>query len=80
MTFTSGSGYEDIKPYNFDLYLGSLIKLPKLAYNIDIGEYYFLKKPFKTKFYLLYPNYMIEISLIIWLIHYIYKTYKFSLK
>lgn len=76
MTFTSGSGYEKIKPKSFDLYLGTFIKLPKLAYNIDIGEYYFLKRPSSTKFYLLFPNYIIVISLIIWLFHYIYKNFE----
>lgn len=80
MTFASESGYGNIEPHNFDLYLGSLIKLPKLAYNIDIGEYYFLKNPFKTKLYLIYPNIMVVFSLIIWVIHYIYKKLKFSLR
>jgi hypothetical protein len=58
MTFTTSSGLEKIVPKSFDKRLCSLIKLPKLAYNIDIGEYYMLKNPFKTKFFLLFPYYI----------------------
>ena len=58
MTFTTSSGLEKIVPKSFDKRLCSLIKLPKLAYNIDIGEYYILKNPFKTKFFLLFPYFI----------------------
>lgn len=44
MTFTSSSGTEDIVPPSFEEHLSSLIKLPKLAYNIDTGKYYKLPK------------------------------------
>ena len=40
MTFTSMSGTGVFEPASADLELGKLIKLPKLAYNIDTGEYY----------------------------------------
>lgn len=40
MTFTSSSGTEDVVPDSFDKYLSDLIKLPKKAYDIDIGKYY----------------------------------------
>ena len=38
-----------------NLELGKMIKLPKLAYNIDTGEYYKLPKRSKIKPYLLLP-------------------------
>lgn len=44
MTFTSGSGLSAIKPDEYNLFLGNLIKLPKLAYDIDSGKYYKLPK------------------------------------
>ena len=72
ITFTSSSGTEDILPHSFDKRLCSLIKLPKLAYNIDIGEYYILKNPLKTKFNLLLPNYFIIILLFFKLFYTIY--------
>ena len=78
MTFTSYSGYVVIKPQSFDLLLGSFVKLPKLAYSIDIGEYYFLSNPLKTKLYLLLPFYMIVFSLIFFIINNIYKIFNNS--
>lgn len=68
MTFTSSSGTEDIKPESFDKYLTKMIKLPKLAYNIDTGEYYKLPKqqkktkPSLLKSYLLLPYYLLKIQ------------------
>ena len=73
MTFATSSGMEDVVPESFDKRLCSLIRLPKLAYNIDIGEYYILENPLKTKLYLLYPCYMIALLLIIKLYYYILK-------
>ena len=73
MTFATSSGIEDVVPESFDKRLCSLIRLPKLAYNIDIGEYYILENPLKTKIYLLYPCYMIAFLLIIKLYYYISK-------
>lgn len=55
MTFTSGSGLSVIKPDKYNLILGNMIKLPKLAYNIDTGEYYKLPKKSKIKPWLLLP-------------------------
>jgi hypothetical protein len=72
ITFTSSSGTENILPHSFDKRLCSLIKLPKLAYNIDIGEYYILKNPLNTKFNLLLPNYFIIILLFFKLFYTIY--------
>lgn len=73
ITFSSASGYEEIEPRSLDLLLGSFMKLPKLAYSIDIGEYYLLDNPLQTKLYVLSPFYMIEFSLIVFIINYIYK-------
>ena len=55
MTFTSMSGIGQFDPEIEDLNLGKMIKLPKLAYNIDTGEYYKLPKGSKLKPYLLLP-------------------------
>jgi hypothetical protein len=71
ITFTSTSGLDDVVPESFDKRLCSLIRLPKLAYSVDIGEYYILENPLKTKLYLLYPCYMIVFLLIIKLYLYI---------
>ena len=65
MTFTSSSGTEDICPKSFEKRLSNLFKLPKLAYNIDTGEYYKLPKISKIKYktlkpYILFPYYLIS--------------------
>ena len=44
--------------------LASLIKLPKLAYNLETGQYYEIEKLFS-----LFPYYMILASLIIKLLY-----------
>ena len=62
MTFTSSSGTEDIVPESFDRYLAKKIKLPKLAYNIDTGEYYKLPKPSKLAPYLFFPYYLFKVA------------------
>ena len=59
MTFTSSSGTEDITPKNFERKLSLLIKIPKIAYNIDTGEYYEIKKKLT-----LYPYHIILIFLL----------------
>ena len=74
MTFYSESGIADIIPQSFDKRLSSLIKFPKLAYNIDIGEYYNFEKPNKTKLYLLIPYYIALLPLIFKLFHYLRKV------
>ena len=70
MTFTSSSGTEIIWPSSFEKHLSKLFRLPKLAYDIETGEYFKLpriKKPKKVKAerkkinikpYLLFPYYM----------------------
>ena len=40
LAFTSSSGIDDIKPKNFERKLSLLLDIPKLAYNVDTGEYY----------------------------------------
>ena len=40
MSFTSYGGIDDIKPKYFERKLSLLLNIPKLAYNIDTGEYY----------------------------------------
>ena len=74
MTFYSESGIVDIIPPCFNKRLSSLIKFPKLAYNIDIGEYYNFEKPTKTKFYLLFPYYITLLPLIFKLFYYLLKV------
>lgn len=74
MTFYPEGGKEDIIPSSFEKRLSSLIKFPKLAYNIDIGEYYNFKKPTKTKFFLLFPYYIALLPLIFKLFHYLRKV------
>ena len=71
MDFSSSSGTEDITPKCFERYLSSLIKLPKLVYNIDTGEYYELKKYFS-----IYPFYMILIFLSLKLLYNLFKLIK----
>ena len=44
MTFSSSSGTEEITPKKFEKELSSLIILPKVAYDIDSGQYYNLSK------------------------------------
>ena len=63
MTFTPGSGSLGF-PYEIDLELGSLIKLPKLAYNIDTGKYYKPHKPSLIKKYLLFPYYKLKLPVL----------------
>ena len=58
MTFTSSSGTEDILPKNFERRLSLLFRIPKIAYNIDTGEYYEFKRLFS-----LYPFYIFLFSL-----------------
>jgi hypothetical protein len=73
MTFTSGSGIEDIVPQSFHKQLCSMIKLPKLAYSIDLGEHYLLRNPTKTKFYLLCPYYIGVFLMVSKLLYYLLK-------
>jgi lipopolysaccharide biosynthesis glycosyltransferase len=58
MEFTTSSKEGDKIPNNIYRDLASLIKLPKLAYNIDTGEFYQL-----TKSFTIVPYYMILICL-----------------
>ena len=51
ITFTSSSGTEEIIPKKFESKLASFIKLPKIAYNIDTGEYYTLVKSYSLFLY-----------------------------
>lgn len=57
MTFTRTSGVCHWNDNKYNMQLGSMIKLPKLAYNIDTGKYYKLPKPSMLKTYLLFPYY-----------------------
>lgn len=61
MTFTSASGNCKWSNERINQYFGSLIKLPKRAYNIDTGKYYRLPKPSKIKPYLLFPYYLFKV-------------------
>ena len=64
VTFTSSSGTEEIVPRSFERKLTKFLKLPKIAYNIDTGEYYRLNKPIS-----LYPYCIIFIILILKLVY-----------
>jgi hypothetical protein len=44
MTFTPASGLCNWNDEKYNVYFGKMIELPKLAYNIDTGEYYKLPK------------------------------------
>ena len=59
MAFTTSSTIEDIIPKYLYRTISLLIKLPKIVYNIDTGQYYELTKPFS-----LVPYYIIFICLI----------------
>ncbi len=52
MTFTSGSGREDIFPISFAKTISEKLVLPPLAYNIDAGEYYKLERRIEPRLYL----------------------------
>ncbi len=58
ITFTSSSGVEEIEPKSFEKKLTSYLKLPKIVYDFDKGEYYRLFKPIS-----LYPYYIVSIFL-----------------
>lgn len=57
MTFTSGSGTEEYSPKSFERRLSLLLRIPKIAYNIDTGEYYTFKRSCS-----LYPFYIFFFS------------------
>ena len=70
MTFTSASGSCKWNDEKINKHLGNLIKIPKLAYNIDTGEYYKLpKKSFekkhasKIKAYIFFPYYLFNVMI-----------------
>ena len=60
-------------PYSLDLKLSSLIRLPKLVYNIDSGKYYILRR-----FPSLYHYYLYVILLSIKIIYRLRKLYFFN--
>lgn len=62
MTFTSASGTCKWNDERINRYFGNLIKLPKLAYNIDTGEYYKLPKKNMFKAYMLFPYYWLKLQ------------------
>ena len=62
--FSFSNEIEDRIPKIYDRKLASLIQLPKLAYNIDTGQYYEIKKLFSF-----YPYYLILFSLIFKLLY-----------
>lgn len=58
MTFTADNGTEEFIPKSFVKRLASLIKFPKLIYDVDTGEYHYLQKQSKTKVYSFLPYYL----------------------
>ncbi len=61
MTFTRSSGIAHWNDEKYNKMLGNMIKLPKLAYNLDTGEYYKLPKKSKIKPWLLLPYNLYEL-------------------
>lgn len=55
MTFTRSSGSAHWNDEKYNRILGNMIKLPKLAYNIDTGEYYKLPKKSRIEPWLQLP-------------------------
>ena len=72
ITFNSSSGIEEIEPKKFEKKLSSFLKLPKIAYNIDRGEYYRLIRPFS--FYLYYFIFAILIIKLLCIIEKLYRN------
>ena len=60
MTFTSMSGTGIFEPAVEDLKLGKKIKLPKLAYDIDTGQYYKAPRRSRLKTGLFFPYYLLR--------------------
>ncbi len=54
ISFASTREIDIIKSKNLDRKLGSLIKLPKIVYNIDIGKYCSIKKIFPLYSFLIF--------------------------
>jgi len=61
MIFTPASGISKWTDKNINYYFGKLLKLPKLAYNIDTDEYYKLPKKSRLEAYLLFPYYLYKL-------------------
>lgn len=64
MTFTRSSGSGKWNKKKYDLKMGKLIKLPKRAYNIDIGVYYKLPRHRNLISYLLFPYYYCMVKIL----------------
>lgn len=62
MTFTSASGSCKWNDEKINRYFGNLIKLPRMAYNIDTGEYYSVPHRNHLKSYLLFPWYLVKLA------------------
>lgn len=62
MTFTSASGSCKWNDEKINRYFGDLIKLPRMAYNIDTGEYYPVPHRNHLKSYLLFPWYLVKLA------------------
>lgn len=60
MTFTSASGMCAWNEKYINNYFGNMIKLPKLAYDIDAGKYYKLKRKSKLLLYILFPYNLLQ--------------------
>ncbi len=76
MTFTSMSGSGKFNPKSEDLRLGKMIKLPKMAYNLDTGTYYKPKYPSKLKQFLT-STHELSLPIIGWIVtpnKYIFKV------
>ena len=74
LKFTSSIETKNMIPKNLDRKLSSLIKLPKMAFNIDIGEYYYLDEPFS-----LYPFFIILVTLTFKLLYNLWNLMKLFL-
>ena len=63
IAFTFFNGTSDLTPKKFDRKVASYIKLPKMAYNIDTGQYYLLNKHISHISLFLYYNFLIILVL-----------------
>ena len=68
ISFTTSNRIEKVIPKNLYRKLSLLIKLPKLSYNIDTGDYYYEL----NKYFSLFPCIIILICFICKLLYYLF--------
>ena len=69
MAFTTSSTIEDIIPKSLYRTLSALIKLPKIVYNIDTGQYYELTKSFSlVPYYIIFIFFICKLLYKLWML------------